>query len=62
MFWLQKTLLGIKKHIYIIEGSLEVKIPTTWTDGKAEVGRVRYFKRRDVICLMQPLRFADDGF
>ena len=23
------------------EGSLEAKLPTTWTDGKAEVGRVR---------------------
>ena len=23
------------------EGSLEVKLPTTWRDGKAEVGRVR---------------------
>jgi hypothetical protein len=25
----------------VIEGSLEVKHPTIWTDGKAEVGRVR---------------------
>ena len=25
----------------MIEGSLEVKLPTIWTDGKAEVGRVR---------------------
>jgi len=34
----------------IIEGSLEVKLPTTWTDGKAEVGRVREEKsRRDKI-------------
>ena len=24
-----------------IKGSLEVKLPTMWTDGKAEVGRVR---------------------
>ena len=31
----------------IIEGSLEVKIPTVWTDGKAEVGRVRKEKRRE---------------
>ena len=31
--------------IYIIEGSLEVKLPTTWTDGKAEVGRSE--KRRE---------------
>ena len=25
----------------ILEGSLEVKLPTIWTDEKAEVGRVR---------------------
>ena len=25
----------------MFEGSLEVKLPTIWTDGKAEVGRVR---------------------
>jgi hypothetical protein len=25
----------------LIEGSLEVKLPTIWTDGKAEVARVR---------------------
>jgi hypothetical protein len=29
-----------------IEGSLEVKFPTMWTDGKAEVGRVRVEKGR----------------
>ena len=29
----------------MIEGSLEVKLPTKWTDGKAEVGRVREEKR-----------------
>jgi hypothetical protein len=29
----------------IIEGSLEVKLPTMWTDGKAEVGRLREEKR-----------------
>jgi hypothetical protein len=34
-------------HIRFIEGSLEVKLPTTWTDGKAEVGRVREEKRRE---------------
>jgi hypothetical protein len=28
------------------EGSLEVKLPTIWTDGKAEVGRVREEQRR----------------
>jgi hypothetical protein len=30
----------------IIEGILEVKLPTTWTDEKAEVERVREEKRR----------------
>ena len=30
----------------VTEGSLEVKLPTTWTDGKAEVGRVREEKSR----------------
>ena len=30
----------------IIEGSLEVKLPTIWTDGKAEVVRVREEKSR----------------
>ena len=30
----------------IFEGSLEVKLPTTWTDGKAEVGRVSEEKPR----------------
>ena len=41
-------------HIYIpiiripsmVEGSLEVKLPTIWTDGKAEAGRVREEKSR----------------
>ena len=28
------------------EGNLEVKLPTIWTDGKTEVGRVREEKRR----------------
>ena len=32
----------------VIEGSLEVKLPTVWTIGKAEVGRVREEKRRKV--------------
>ena len=31
--------------LYSTEGSLEVKLPTTWTDGKAEVGRVREEKK-----------------
>ena len=33
-------------HRVIVEGSLDVKLPTIWTDGKAEVGRVREEKRR----------------
>ena len=37
------TLLTLSKDI---EGSLEVKLPTIWTDGKAEVGRVREEKSR----------------
>ena len=30
----------------ITEGSLEVKLPTIWTDGKEEVGRVREGERK----------------
>jgi hypothetical protein len=30
----------------VTEGSLEVKLPTIWTDEQAEVGRVREEKRR----------------
>ena len=33
-------------YMYIIEGSLEVKLPTIWKDGKAEVERVREEKSR----------------
>ena len=33
-------------YIYIIERSLGVKLPTIWTVGNAEVGRVREGKRR----------------
>ena len=29
-----------------IEGSLEVRLPTIWTDGKAEVGKVKEEKKR----------------
>ena len=32
--------------VVLIEGNLEVKLPTIWTDGKAEVGRVREEKKR----------------
>ena len=31
----------------MIEGSLEVKLPTIWTDGKAEVVRAKEEKRRE---------------
>ena len=30
----------------MIEGSLEVKLPKIWADGKAEVGRVKEEKKR----------------
>ena len=33
-------------YVHIIEGSLEVKLPTICRDGKAEVGRVREEKSR----------------
>jgi hypothetical protein len=32
--------------MHFAERSLEVKLPATWTDGKAEVGRVREEKRK----------------
>ena len=34
------------RYVCVIEGSLEVKLPAIWTDGKAEVGRVREEKKR----------------
>jgi len=37
---------SLSAYVYI-EGSLEVKLPAVWTDGKAEVGRVREEKRRE---------------
>jgi hypothetical protein len=36
----------IDENMSIIEGSLEVKLPIIWTDGKAEVGKAREEKRR----------------
>ena len=38
--------MRIYHMIIMIEGSLEVKLPTIWTDGKDEVGRVREEKKR----------------
>jgi len=35
------TYLTLGSYVFLIEGSFEVKLPTIWTDGKAEVGRVR---------------------
>ena len=37
---------SLKSIIMTDQGSLEVKLPTIWTDGKAEVGRVREEKKR----------------
>ena len=37
---------AMTRHLHRIKGSLEVKPPTIWTDGKVEVGRVRAEKRR----------------
>ena len=37
---------GLVLQKYMIEGSLEVKLPTICRDGKAEVGRVREEKSR----------------
>ena len=34
------------RYVKVIEGSLEVKLPTIWIDEKAEVGRVKEEKRR----------------
>ena len=48
VFWkrIGKTNLEGYQVCYMIEGSLEVKVPTIWTDGKAGVGRVREEKGR----------------
>ena len=45
----QSIHMCIYRHMYMIEGSLEVKLPTIWTDGKAEVERVREEKKRKKI-------------
>jgi len=38
--------LSHDSHLIVIEGCLEVKLPTIWTDQNAEVGRVREEKGR----------------
>jgi hypothetical protein len=40
------TVIYIYLQLIFIEGSLEVKLPTIWTDEKVEVGRAREEKRR----------------
>ena len=39
--------MAIPRLRSLVEGSLEVKLPTLWTDEKAEVGRVREEKARE---------------
>ena len=41
-----QALVQTKTLYYMIKRSLEVKLPTLSTDGKAEVGRIREEKRR----------------
>ena len=36
----------VRRQASLLEGSLEVKLPTIWTDGKEEVGRVTEEKRK----------------
>ena len=36
----------LNHYTSLFEGSLEVKLPTIWTDGKAEVGRVKEEEKR----------------
>ena len=38
-------ILAYSNISYVINGTLEVKLPTIWRDGKAEVGRVREEKK-----------------
>ena len=45
--WRRRRLCCLGRHHGITEGSLEVKLPTRWTDGKAGLGRVREEKRRE---------------
>ena len=40
----------LQMNVYILsKESFEVKLPTTWTDEKAEVGRIREEKRREMM-------------
>jgi len=40
-------LKALRDKKLLTEGSLEVKLPTIWTDEKAEVGRVREEKKKE---------------
>ena len=46
MFVIIIYVFNLFKKKWYTEGILEVKLPTTWTDEKAEVERVREEKRR----------------
>ena len=37
----------VNNFYLLFEGSLEVKLPITWTDGKAEVVKVKAEKKQD---------------
>ena len=37
----------VNNFYLLFEGSLEVKLPTTWTDGKAEVAKIKEEKKQD---------------
>ena len=47
IFWKNGRTTLLMVLVSMAEGSLEVKLPTVWTDRKAEVGRVREEKRRE---------------
>ena len=45
--YVQKRVTGVRLIVrQLIEGSLEVKLPTIWTDGNAEVGTVRQEEKK----------------
>ena len=48
-------------HCSFVEGSLEVKFPTIWTVGKAELGRVRAEKKRSEKIRDEKERKGDAG-
>ena len=46
-YYLVLQIQSLHKVYYFAEGILEVKLPTIWTDEKAEVGRVWKSERRE---------------